>query len=360
MRIKDKKILLEQHLEIKESHTKEHSLTNLFFELTNGCNLHCLHCGSNCGPEHAKYLSIDLIKKTLESVKKNIGNKQTLVVLTGGEPLIHPQFFEITKLINSMGFDWGMTTNATLITKEVAQKLKENKILSISFSLDGNKETHDIFRGVTSSYDRCIQGIKNFVEVAGHDAVTMITSVFYKQNIDQLDELYNTAKKLGVHYWRPINVEPIGRANEHSDLFLEKEDYIKLFDFIKEKRKISGYPIVTYGCSHALPIRYELDIRQSPFFCIAGIEEASILVNGDIYGCLDIERRKELVQGNVKEDDFYDVWDNKFAFFRKDRSEYEYCRDCNHKKYCKGDSMHTWNFDENKPNLCLMKLLDIK
>ena len=82
---------------------KSPKLSSLFFELTDGCNLKCLHCGSNCGPTKARYLSIELIKKTLQSVKNNIGTHSTLIILTGGEPLLHPHFFEIVHLISSIG-----------------------------------------------------------------------------------------------------------------------------------------------------------------------------------------------------------------------------------------------------------------
>lgn len=339
---------------------KEPILRTLFFELTDGCNLYCLHCGSSCGPERARFLSFELIEKTLRSVKEHFGTSDVLIALTGGEPLVHPQFFDIISLIRQMGFHWGITTNATLITKEVAAKLKENKIMSIAFSLDGNKSTHDRLRGSVNAYERCVQGIQNFVEVAGHVAATMITSVIHKGNVDQLQDMYETAKSLGVHFWRPINIEPIGRANEHGDLFLDKDDYRKLFDFIKEKREEGGRMEVTYGCSHALPLEYELEVREEPFFCMAGIQVASILVNGDIYACLDIERRPELVQGNVANDDFFDVWQHRFLFFRTDRTDCAYCRDCPHKGFCKGDSAHTWNFDSSYPNLCLMKLLGVQ
>ncbi|MBR5979210.1 MAG: radical SAM protein, partial [Oscillospiraceae bacterium] len=82
----------------------------LFFEVTDRCNLRCRHCGSSCTVEgHA--LTVDDVRRTLASIK---GDKPT-VCLTGGEPMTHPDFFEIAGLVKEMGFNWGMTTNATLI-----------------------------------------------------------------------------------------------------------------------------------------------------------------------------------------------------------------------------------------------------
>ena len=329
----------------------------LFFELTNGCNLKCLHCGSSCGEDKAKFLDKNLIFKTLKSVKENYGTNDILICLTGGEPLLHKDFFEIVDKINKMGFCWGMTTNATLITEEVAKKLLECRMMSVSYSIDGNKESHDILRGKQGAYVSCVNGIKNGQKIYGKEVVTMITTVFHKKNIEQLEQIYQEVKNLNVDMWRPINIEPIGRANEHKDLFLDNKDYIKLFDFIKQKQKEKSDPEVLYGCSHYLPTKYEKEIRESCFLCGSGIFVASVLCNGDIYSCLDIERRPELVQGNVKTDDFSDVWKNRFKQFRKDRSDCDFCKGCSEKEFCFGDSAHTYNYDEKRPNLCLFKKL---
>lgn len=357
MNAEKERILIEAGKE-RTRRMKEPELRTLFFELTDACNLHCLHCGSSCGPERARYLPIELIEKTLRSVKEAMGTDRTLIALTGGEPLLHPSFFEIARLIDGMGFRWGITTNGTLIDRKTALKLKENHIASIAFSLDGNQETHNLLRRNPRAFEKAVEGIRAFVEVAGHDAATMITSVIHKGNIGQLAEMYDIAKSLRVHFWRPINVEPIGRANDHNELFLSKEDYRTLFDFICHKRKEGGPMQVTYGCSHFLPLEYELEVRGQPFYCMAGIHVASILVDGSIYACLDIERRPELIEGNVKEDDFFEVWQKKFAFYRKDRTNCSYCASCPRRAYCLGDSAHTWNFEANQPNLCLYRYLE--
>ena len=353
---------LSQKLEVMAAAQKERGLLmaspilrTLFFELTDGCNLRCVHCGSSCGPEKARFLSLELIKKTLQSVKDNMGTGTTMIVLTGGEPLLHPDFLSIIKLIDEMGFRFGITTNATLIDKAMAESLRDAHIMSIGFSLDGDKSSHDRFRGNPHAYSKAIEGMKNFVEVCGKTATTMVTSVIHPGNIDQLQSLFEECKRLGVDYFRPINVEPIGRANAHPELFLDKRGFKTLFDFIKTKRGEGSLPQVTYGCSHALPLEYELEIREYPFLCMAGLQIASVLVNGDIYACLDIERREELVQGNVGKDDFYSVWEKGFSFFRRERTDVSYCRDCPNKAFCNGDSAHTWNYDEGRPNLCLRK-----
>jgi radical SAM protein with 4Fe4S-binding SPASM domain len=138
--------------------------------------------------------------------------------------------------------------------------------------------------------------------------------------------------KVDIDSWRVINLEPIGRALEYPDLMLTKEDYRRLFAFIYQKR-MERMP-VTYGCSHFLGLDLERELRGWYFFCGAGIHVASIMCNGDIGACLDIERRPETIQGNIFRDSFTDVWKNRFKIFRRPMSDFnEKCRVCPEAKW---------------------------
>lgn len=160
-------------------------------------------------------------------------------------------------------------------------------------------------------------------------------------------------KELKVVSWRVINVDPIGRAKNNNDILLDKDDYKYLFNFIKEKRE-ENLMNVEYGCSHYLGIDLEKEIRDTYFLCTAGLYVASILSNGDIFICPDVERRKEFIQGNIKTDNFVDVWENRFKIFRtENRTKCSKCEKCSNWKYCLGDSFHTFNFDEGRPNFCI-------
>ena len=133
----------------------------------------------------------------------------------------------------------------------------------------------------------------------------------------------------------------------------DKDDYKYLFNFIKEKRE-ENLMNVEYGCSHYLGIDLEKEIRDTYFLCTAGLYVASILSNGDIFICPDVERRKEFIQGNIKTDNFVDVWENRFKIFRtENRTKCSKCEKCSNWKYCLGDSFHTFNFDEGRPNFCI-------
>lgn len=338
---------------------KNPRLTYLFFELTDKCNLACKHCGSSCSGKNSTFLDKKDIFKVIDGVYAEYGSNSIMICLTGGEPLLHPEFFEIVDYINKKGFVWGITSNATLIDDDFAKRLVENKMSSLAISLDGLKDTHDNLRNSVGSFENTINGINNLVNASKGKLNIMITSVIHKQNIHQLNDMMLLVESLNVNSWRVINLEPIGRANLHKELLLNKVDFKYLLDFIIEKRFDKNIKTeVTFGCSHYVTPFYEHEVRGYYFLCGSGITVASILCNGDIYSCLDIERIPELVQGNIKNDDFVEVWQNNFKEFRQDRSELcEICKNCTDRLYCAGDSTHTWNFHINEPQLCLKKLL---
>ena len=133
---------------------------------------------------------------------------------------------------------------------------------------------------------------------------------------------------------------------------LTAEQFRAMINFIHDRRFNSNLD-VSYGCSHYLGVEMERMVRSQYFFCGAGITVASIRANGDICACLDIENRPELIQGNIHTDDFADVWENRFKFFRTDRTvQSEKCSGCPERIICGGDSTHTWDFDGNTPLLC--------
>ena len=334
---------------------KKPELRNLFLELTLRCNERCIHCGSSCGDVPSEELEVSDYDRLLQEVKEDLGTGHKMLCITGGEPLLRREFFEITDIAHQLGFSWGMTSNGTLITKDVARDLKRVGMRTISVSIDGLEQTHDSFRRTPGGYAKAMQGIENLLEVGGWGAV-QITTVVTHENISQLDELYRIFDKMDIDSWRVINIEPIGRAKAHPELLLTPEDYRYMFEFIRNKR-IGGEP-VCYGCSHYLGTEYEREVRDWYFLCTAGLYTASIMCNGDITACLDIERRPEFVQGNIKRDRFSKVWNEGFQIFRRDLSdEAEICRDCKEAEFCHGGAYHSFNFDEHRPEVCFKGVL---
>ena len=133
-----KRSQLEMVARHRDSLRKSPHLRWLFFEITDRCNLECRHCGSNCTAEGQLLTSGDI-----EKVLGTIGPDKPMLCLTGGEPMMHPDFFEIAECIRDKGFSWGMTTNATLIDDAAALKLKDAGMSTVSVSLDGIRFARD-------------------------------------------------------------------------------------------------------------------------------------------------------------------------------------------------------------------------
>lgn len=339
----------------RDSLRKNPRLFYLFFELTDKCNMACLHCGSSCKTGNHTFLPKEEIYKVLGEVSANYGADKIMICLTGGEPMLHPDFYEIIGYIKKIGFGWGMTSNGTLIDEAAALKLAEAHMGSISISLDGLETDHNYLRNRKDAFRLAISGIEDLLSCEAYDGILQVTTVVHKKNLDKLDEIYALLCDMGVKDWRLTNIDPIGRTLDNQNLLLDHDEFIRMLRYIKRRRFDTFSKVeVTYGCAHYLTAEWERMTRDNYFFCGAGLNVAGILCNGDICSCLDIERRPELIQGNVKTDHFVDVWEKKFQIYRKDRTaECRMCRECEDRVVCGADSYHTWDFERQEPRICL-------
>lgn len=330
-------------------------LRQLFLELTLQCNERCFHCGSSCTPYAGEQLSCEEYFRILDEVKEDFDLNKLMLCITGGEPLLRKDFFDILGYAHALGYHWGMTTNATLITPDVARKLSDCGMATVSVSIDGLPESHDRFRGVKGAYALAMRGVQNLLDVGTFQHV-QITTVVNHENIGELDALFEIMRGLDIDSWRVINLEPIGRALDWPGRMLTAEDYRRLFSFIRDKR-LEGWP-VQYGCSHYLGPDFEGELRDWYWLCSAGVYTASIMANGDIGACLDIERRPETVQGNIRENRFRDVWEQRFELFRRDLCDgSRFCEGCEHAEHCRGDAHHSWDYDRREPRACFKGIL---
>lgn len=343
----------------KEQERKKHTLEDLFWETTLTCNAQCKHCGSSA--EKRKYdgeLSTEEIKSAFKQIANDFDAKKIFLNVTGGEPLVRQDLCEVMEYAtNELGFHWGMTSNGILLNDENIEKLRKAKMETISVSIDGLEKTHDEFRGVPGSYKIITNNLKKLKE-AGFVKHIQVTTIFHKNNIDELDELYNEMLKLNLDSWRLGSMDPIGRAKENDELLLDGKELKKLLDFIKSKKKDKRLEL-TYGCPGFLGLDYEKEVRKYYFSCRTGINVASILYNGDLFVCPNVPRIPSLIQGNIRKDNFKEVWENKYKEFRqKDRTSCEECQNCENWEYCLGGAYHTWNFEKNMQNKCTYKMIN--
>lgn len=339
--------------QFRKLETKVHELNYLFWECTQRCNLSCRHCGSDCFVS-AKDLDmpLDVFLKALDTIppsrqKENVN--RLIVVLTGGEPLLRPDIEQIGKEIAKRGYYWSMVSNGFFYTEEMHQKLIASGLKALTFSLDGIGDTHNWMRGNPKSYEHTLKAIEITAREKRLDLD--VVSCINRRSIGQLEEIYQTLKSLGVRKWRLFTIIPIGRAKDDPEMHLTNEEMVCLMDFIAKKRKEGGPLDVTFSCEGYLG-RYEEKVRPVRHFCHAGINIASVLIDGSICACPNIDR-DVFSQGNIYTDNLYEVWENKFQVFRnRDWAQKGICSGCKQFKNCFGGGMHNWHGDCSQTLSC--------
>lgn len=349
-----KRLSLDENRKYWHEQFEKPTLRTVFFELTRRCNERCIHCGSRAGENCSTELGVDVWKNMVDKLKADFGTKDIYITITGGEPLLYRDFYELVDYIHSVGYRWGMTTNGTLIDVAAARKIADAGCGSISISIDGTEEYHDQFRRVPNSYNRAFEGLQNLIDVG--IPKLMVTTVMTPAMVPHLDDMFEKINQYPIDAWRIVQMEPIGRALDHPELMCSPDDIRTIFEFIRDKR-IDSIPVV-YGCSHYLDMEYEGELRDWFWFCLAGKGVASISAEGDILGCLNIARNDVTIQGNILRDDFTDVWRNRFKCFRQDLSELnDRCRSCEQRADCFGGACHTFDFEKGEQRYCFKDVL---
>ncbi len=324
----------------------------LFLELTKNCNLNCIHCGSNCPNNYSDtFLKLSDIKPVLDDLKEK--SPSTAIFITGGEPLLNPEWENICKYVFSLGFNCGMTTNGTLVDDETVIKLHECGVKTISVSLDGLKNTHENFRQTDGCFDKAVHAL-SMLKRSGLFYDVQATTVVGKHNFKELNQIYNLCLEMKLDSWKITEIEPIGLAKNISHLELSTDEKLQLYEFILNKK--TSIMEISYVCSHFLPLKYDKSVRRTHYICGAGTYIASITADGDITACLDIDDIENVRQGNIFTDNFWDVWENKFQLFRKNKAlTSDFCVGCQYINFCQGESWHTWSIRDNQPKICNYK-----
>jgi len=188
------------------------ALKTYYMYLTGGCNLACRHCWISPSYQASGgtggHLNYDLLALAIEEgLPLGLNN----VKLTGGEPLLHPDFLRIVDLIYEKKLGLIIETNGTLMTGSLARYLKEKSTLGhISVSLDGaTAATHDPFRGVKGSFEKAVQGVRQLVNVGYSPQIIMS---IHSGNVDEIESLVRLAETLGVGSIKFNLIQPSGRG----------------------------------------------------------------------------------------------------------------------------------------------------
>ncbi len=315
------------------------------WNFTNACNLRCRHCYQNASKPTPDELST---AEALKAVDRMAEAGVAYVAMSGGEPLIRRDFFEVAKRIKDNEMAFSLATNGTLLTKENVKKLADLDCLFIQVSLDGaTPETHNSFRG-TQSFEKTIQGIKNAVE----SGITVgIATTVTKHNLGEVPDIINLAEELRADIFMHYNFIPTGRGRDIIALDLspyERENLLKRMASEIWERKVSllsTAPQYSRVCGQMSAVslthfdtfgQRNEDLGFLAEFvggCGTGRLYCALQPNGDITPCVFIP----LVVGNIKHDDLLEVWHSSEVFKKiRDRRSFVGCGTCKYVNICGG------------------------
>jgi AdoMet-dependent heme synthase len=207
------------------------TLRMVAWEVTRSCNLACVHCRASSlrGP-YGGELTTDECMKLLDDIAA-VG--KPVIILTGGEPLLRDDIYEISAYGDSLGLRMVLATNGTLVTEQIAAKMLASGIKRVSVSIDGKDATrHDAFRNVLGAFEGALRGIEA-MKKAGLEF--QINTTITTRNLDQIADMLKLAVTIGAAAHHIFLLVPTGRGKEMSDQAISPEAYEKTLNWFYEE-----------------------------------------------------------------------------------------------------------------------------
>ena len=284
------------------------------WELTNRCNLNCVHCYNDKGPN--REASTDEIKGIMDQLA-DAGCM--FITFTGGEPLARNDFFEIASYARSKGFGIRIFSNGTLIDKEAAVSIRDLHPISVEITLYGaGPDTYRKVTGDSSGYDKVSATVNELLSLG----VTVVAKgMLLKENYSERKEMHRWAEKRGLELTEAYLVLP--KANGSMEPLEHQISDENLGELAREKLNRNGGP-------EDYPERVETSEQR---VCSVGEGKAFISCKGILSPCYAI--RKGL--GNLLVEPFMDIWERSSLLERLGHLRYKdipICSDCSLLSYC--------------------------
>lgn len=294
----------------EDQEKQTYSLNQIYFYLTEGCNLRCRHCwvAPKFQTEDRSYsiLSVDLFKSIVEQAKP-LGLSG--LKLTGGEPLLHPEISEILEHVRREDLNISIETNGVLCTPEIARQIGEFQNPFVSVSLDGAyAETHEWVRGVSGCFEAALEGIGNLVTSGINPQVIMC---IMRCNKDQMEPMVRLAESVGAESVKFNIIQPTARGEKlhESGDTLAIEELVELGSWVEN----------SLSDSTLLPLYYDHPAAFRPMSKMFGdrgdgcskcgiLGILGVLANGSYALCGIGENVPELVFGHAEEDLLEEIW----------------------------------------------------
>ncbi len=319
-------------------------LRMIAWEVTRNCNLNCLHCraAADRGP-HPNELKREECFNLIDNIASF---SQAVIILTGGEPLLRPDIFEIASYGNRNGLRMVMAVNGTLVTPEIVKRMKQAGIRRISVSIDGaTAESHDAFRQVTGAFDEALRGIE-YAKKGGMEF--QINTTITKRNLTELQDIYSLAANIGAVGHHIFVLVPTGRGKKLAEEEnLTPEEYNRVLEWFCEQEKTTTLELKATCAPQYYRIRRELLTRAQRTGsasdsglaaktrgCLGGVAFCFISNTGTVSPCGYLE----LDCGNVRKNPLSEIWMHS-EVFRAMRNYDGYsgrCGSCQYVRVCGG------------------------
>lgn len=218
--------------EIEECRERK-GLLSIELEFTKKCNLRCLYCYSSAGEPRENELGLDELKSVISQAKE-LGAKK-IILLGGGEPLMYHGLKEIIEYIGSEGLKQVLFTNGTLITRETASFLFQNKVSVVIKNNSLNPGTQDMLAGAKGAFKNIQKGLQHLMEAGypGKDIMLGIQTIICRQNIDDIPSMWIWARERGIiPYFEILTYQ--GRARENETLHVSIPEIKAVFKRLEE------------------------------------------------------------------------------------------------------------------------------
>jgi heme b synthase len=315
----------------------------LAWETTRRCNLACLHCraAAGSGPYPGELTTDEGI--TLLDDLATMG--QVVVILTGGEPLLRDDIYDLAAHGTKLGHRMVMAVNGTLLTPVIAARLKEVGIQRVSISIDGaTAASHDTLRAVPGAYEGALSGIAACKEAG---LPFQINTTVTRANRAQLPAIHELAIKLGAAAHHVFVLVPTGRGEEIPDQLVHPEEYEETLGWLLARQK-EGRLFVKPTCAPQYYRLWRQDaaargekitaashaMEAMTKGCLGGQGFAFVSYKGEVQPCGYLE----LTAGNIRETPFPEIWAHS-ELFRQLRRVDDYrgkCHSCQYRKVCGG------------------------
>jgi len=363
-------LLLRQNLLDKGIEGKPNSPTIVSYAVTRACNLRCLHCHVSAREPMTDELTLQEAMHAIDELS-NLGTEA--LIFSGGEPLLRKDFIlALAEYCVDLGIIPAMLSNGLLLTRKVAEQLKDAGILAVGIPIDSVvPESHDKLRDLPGTFDRAIKAIKTAKDV-GLEVV--ITTMALKDTYAEIPKRIEFLDKLGIEQVAVYDLVPVGRGKDMMDQAMDQNQRTELIQYLYRTQETKD---MVFTMSGGVPLYPELTNKMhkfndtkarnlllknfwihNPIGCHAGIAYFSLRPNGDIYPCTFLP----IKVGNIREKSLTDIWLNSpFLKQLRQRSQLKgKCGECEYKNTCGGCRGRayacTGDYFESDP-VCLKDLL---